>query len=376
MPDRPIIVIGASAGGVEALVEIVQRLPRHFSAAILIVVHFPASSVSYLPQILSRLDTLPAHHPIDQEAICPGQIYIAPPDSHLLIQPGKVRLSHGPRENGHRPAIDTLFRSAAHAYGKQVIGVILTGTLDDGTAGLLTIKTLGGQAIVQNPQEALFDGMPRSAIETVPVDWVINLEDIAQLLIKLVELPIEPLIAPPIASLIVPLTEPPQNSFSANADRLQNPPLQESPSQESVMLNPSDPSLHETKQVERSKAALERGEQPGNASPLTCPDCGGVLWELREDSLVRFRCHVGHAYSVDSLVEAQAQDVEKSLWSAVRALEEKAALARRMAVNAREHQRSRSAEQFEQQSIESHQHATVLRHLVSEQLKPKAAKNG
>lgn len=325
MPNRDIVVIGASAGGVEVLTELVQLLPSDLPAALFAVLHFPSFGISVLPQILSRSGNLPALHPQDKDVIHPGQIYVAPPNYHLLVRRDHIRLSLGPRENGHRPAVDTLFRSAARAYGHRVIGVILSGALDDGTAGLAVIKELGGIAVVQDPEEALFKGMPQSAIENVAVDHILKLADIASILIKLTHESAEE-----------------EEAVSGEIDR-------------------------EALIVAQNKAALERGERSGEPSPLTCPDCGGVLWELHEGNYIRFRCHTGHAYSSDSLVAQQSDEVEKALWSAIRTLEEKASLARRMAVQAHQQNRLMSESQFRQRAEEAEQHSTLLRQVILKQ---------
>jgi len=186
VPTHDIVVIGASAGGVEALSKLVRVLPVDLPASVFVVLHVPAESQSALPQILNRVGRLPAAHATDNEPIEPGHIYIAPPDHHLLVRRGAARVARGPRENGHRPAIDPLFRTAAHAYGSRVIGVVLSGALDDGTTGLAVIKRRGGIAIVQNPEEALVSGMPTSALENVRVDHCLPVERIAFLLADLV----------------------------------------------------------------------------------------------------------------------------------------------------------------------------------------------
>lgn len=317
-----IVVIGASAGGIEAITALVEQLPQQFAATLFIAIHFPATSISLLPQILNRYGVLSAAHPSSNTQIQPGRIYVAPPNFHLLLRPGHLVLSQGPKENGHRPAIDTLFRSAANSYGRRVIGVILSGALDDGTAGLWTIKAQGGLTIVQDPEEALFDSMPRSAIANVEVDYVLKAAEIGTQLIQLTNMP-----------------------------REESQPM-------------TDHHHRERDLVAQDKAALERGERPGNPSTLTCPDCGGVLWELRDGDMIRFRCHVGHAYSSDSLMAEQADDVERALWSAVRALEEKAALARRMAYQAREKNRLMSANQFFERAQEAEQHAKLVRQVM------------
>ena len=180
-----IIVIGASAGGVAALKTLVQGLPAHFLASVFVVLHIPAYKPSALPRLLCHAGPLPAIHPTDNVLIERERIYVAPPDRHLLVEVGQVRLSEGPKEKGTRPAIDPLFRSAANAYGPRVVGVILTGTLDDGTAGLLSVKRHGGIAIVQDPDEARFSDMPCSALASVAVDYTVPLSSIAPLLVHL-----------------------------------------------------------------------------------------------------------------------------------------------------------------------------------------------
>ncbi len=325
MPKCNIVVIGASAGGVEAVTHLIKQLPADLPAALFVVLHISANSKSVLPTILQRAGSFPAVHAKDSDPIELHKIYVAPPNNHLLLQVGEVMLSQGPRENGFRPAIDVLFRSAANAYRERVIGVVLSGMLDDGTAGLISVKAKGGIAIAQDPNEAVFSSMPRSAIENGAVDYVLTIAEIASFLTTKV--------------------------YEVVAEDATMP---SKPDQEAVI-------------VAESKASLERGEQPNNPSTLTCPDCGGVLWELRERNLIRFRCHVGHAYSLDSLLEEQAQDVERALWSAVRALEEKAALARRMAVQAREQNRLTSEAQFQQRAQEIEQNSQLLRQIVVQQ---------
>src|SRR5262245_27288904 len=181
MPGHDIIVVGASAGGVEALTQLVRALPADLPASVFVVLHVPAQSPSVLPTILSRVSPLPAVHPEDGEAIQPGRIYVAPPDRHLLVKRGHVRLARGPRENSNRPAVDPLFRTAGRAYGRRVVGVVLSGVLDDGTAGLAAVKMRGGVAVVQGPDEALYPGMPRNAAENVAVDYCLPVGQIAAL---------------------------------------------------------------------------------------------------------------------------------------------------------------------------------------------------
>ena len=320
-----IIVVGASAGGVEALGELVSRLPADLPAAVFVVLHIPAYGVSVLPGILSRRGPLPAAHPNDGETIRHGCIYVAPPDHHLLVEKdGTVRLTRGPHENGHRPAVDTLFRSAARTYGPRVIGVVLTGTLDDGTAGLQAIKRRGGLAVVQDPEEALFASMPRSAIESVPVDTVALLAEIGPILDRLARSPA------------------PAESEAPVTSELED----------------------EVKVAEFDIIKLET-RQNGKPSSYACPDCHGVLWEVEEDSLLRFRCRVGHAFSPESLLASQSDALEDALWVALRALEESAALAERLSERAGGRGHSLAADRFAQQATDAHQRAATIREALS-----------
>lgn len=191
MPGHDVIVIGASAGGVEALSKLVAGLPADLPAALFVVVHIPSEATSVLPRILSRAGPLPAVHVRDGLPIQDGRIYVAPPDYHLLLRSGHVRVVRGPREHGHRPAVDPLFRSAAHYGGPRTVGVILSGVLDDGTSGLQVLKAHGGVAVVQDPDDAFYDGMPRSAVENVDVDHVLPLAEIAPVLARLAHAPVE-----------------------------------------------------------------------------------------------------------------------------------------------------------------------------------------
>ncbi|WP_416668475.1 chemotaxis protein CheB [Egbenema bharatensis] len=337
MPNHDIIAIGASAGGVETVAKLIQRLPPDLPAPLFVVLHFPSNSSSVLPQILNRIKTLPAAHPRNGEPIQPGQIYVAPPNHHLLVQSGQILLSRGPRENGHRPAIDTLFRSVARAYGRRAVGIILSGMLDDGTAGLKFIHARGGVTIAQDPEEALFESMPRSAIEHTHVDYVLKVADVAALIIQLAHTPI-----------------PEEKSMS-------------DPAEHDMAKDRNNGIEREGEIVALDKAKLEQGEKSGTASTWTCPDCGGVLWELQDESLIRFRCHTGHTYSLESLVAEQENDLERALWSATRALEEKAALARRMAAQAKQQNRRISETQFLERAQEAQHQAEMLRQMILQQ---------
>lgn len=330
MPAHDIIVVGASAGGVETLNRLVQYLPSRLPAAIFVVLHLPSQGTSVLPSILNRAlkkrhqdSSIKALHPRDGEAIEYGRIYIAPADQHLLVKEGYIRLTRGPKENSHRPAVDPLFRTAAQAYGARVIGIVLSGNLDDGTAGLLAVKQRGGVAIVQDPNEATYSGMPNSAIENVAVDHILRVTEIVPVLVELAHQPVE---------------------------------------QEAVAV--SNDMKMEVDIAELKLEAMQNSDRPGKPSPFGCPDCGGVLWELDEGDLTRFRCRTGHAYAAKSLLAKQSEAVEEALWKALRALEEKAVLGSRLAIRARERNQTISAQRFEQQAQDLQQRVLLIRQLL------------
>jgi len=275
MRTKRVVVVGASAGGIEALRTLVSGLPADFAAAVCVVLHISPESPGILGDILSRSGPLPAIPAVNGEPLQPGRVYVAPPDCHLLVEPGRLRVTKGPRENRFRPAIDPLFRSAAQVYGPGAIGVILTGSLDDGTAGLWAIKQLGGTAIVQDPAEALFTSMPQNAIDHVDVDQVLPLAAIAPLLVELTTVGVAADAAVP-----VPLPEP----------------------------------MHIEVRIAMEENPIDAGlERVGEPSRFACPECHGVLLQLKEGSRFRFRCHTGHAYSVASLLAAISEGSEESL---------------------------------------------------------------
>jgi two-component system, chemotaxis family, protein-glutamate methylesterase/glutaminase len=328
MAKRDIVVIGASAGGTEVLTELVRGLPADFSATIFVVVHFPGSASSVLPRILSRAGRLPALHPDDGDTFLPGRIYVARPDCHLMVRDGRLSVRKGPKENNARPAIDPLFRSAARSAGHRVVGVVLSGNLDDGTAGLLSIKQHGGIAVVQAPETAQYPGMPRSAVDHVPVDYVVPIEQMPALLVELTR---------------------------GEADEKELVPMD---SEDSMGGD--------------EEALVDRQTQPGTPSTMTCPECHGSLWETREGALVHFRCRVGHAYTAESLLAHQADQLEAALWTALRSLEEHAALSRRLASRANARGHSHSASAFTEQAMDAEHHASTIRNVLATGLNSQA----
>jgi two-component system chemotaxis response regulator CheB len=322
MAGHDIIVVGASAGGVEALSELVKNLPSNLNAAVFIVLHVPSHGTSVLPSILNRAKTLLTHHAKDGQAIVPGRIYIAPPNYHLLVKDGYVNVSKGATENSHRPAIDPTFRTAARAYGRRVVGVILTGTLDDGTAGLMAVKRRSGVAVVQDPDDAMYSGMPQSAIANVNnIDFILPLSSIPAVLVNLVNTPISDAPEEPV---------PPEMEYESNI-------------------------------AELHMEAINSNEKPGRSANLGCPSCGGTLWEIEENDLLRYRCRTGHAFSVESLLAEQSDALEEALWIALRALEEKSALTQRMAKRMRDRNQILSASRLEAEEEAINQRATIIR---------------
>lgn len=327
MGFRHVIVVGTSAGGIQALQTIAAGLSSAVNAPILVVAHLSASSPSVLDRVISRAGPLPAVTASDGLRLQPAHIYVAPPDCHLLIEPGVARVTKGPKENRFRPAIDPLFRSAAQVYGPGAIGVVLTGSLDDGTAGLWALKRLGGTAIVQDPAEAMFPDMPRSALAHVQVDHIAPLSRIAELLHELTR-------RNPVA---VPIPVEVGKTLEMEVD------------------------------IAKDRNAYDAGvEQFGNPSPFACPDCHGVLLKLDEAGWVRFRCHTGHAYSIESLVAAATEGIEHSLWTAIRSLEEAALLMEHTARHLEERHGGVGAAECRSQAQESRRHSTVLRDVAAE----------
>ena len=332
MPNRDTIVIGASAGGVQALSALVSQLPPNLPAAVFIVLHIPSDVPSLLPVILARDSSLPVAHAVYGDHIKRGKIYVAPPDHLLLIEGYRVKLVHGPKENLHRPSIDALFRSAARWAGPRAIGVVLTGARDDGSTGMRAIKQRGGLAIVHDPREASFPSMPLSVMQDMKVDYSVRLREIAPLLHKL---------------------------------------SQETVAEEGRYAVPDEVDIEAriTEQEMESDELIASVEKIGHISKLTCPDCHGALWEIRDDEMLRYRCHVGHAFSAESLSEGQAQMLEVALWSAVRALEEKMILAKRIVERARQANHLKAANLFEKLAREAEEHSSVLRQLLLKEQK-------
>jgi two-component system chemotaxis response regulator CheB len=316
-PGRDIVVVGASAGGVEALRTLAAGLPADFPAAVCVVLHVPPTS-SVLPAILTRAGKLPAEHARNRHPIEHGRIYVAPPDYHLLLEDDLMRLERGPRENGHRPAIDPLFRTAAMRYGNRVVGVILSGSLDDGVTGLGAIKRLGGTVIVQDPEDALYPEMARSAVDAGLADHIVPVAAIPQLLVQLAS-------------------------------------TQVAGKWAKSMAMDADPTLADP------EAITEENRAKGELSGFVCPECKGPLWELRDGKVVKLRCRVGHTFTEDSLEREQAIALEGAMWTALTALVEKGDFSRRLAERFRRGGHVETARRYEGQAQNAVEQANLIR---------------
>ncbi|TDP95075.1 chemotaxis protein CheB [Labedaea rhizosphaerae] len=323
-PQRDLVVIGASAGGIEPLRTLVAGLPADFPAAVLVVMHMRAGGTSALSMILDRAGRLPAVSASDGMPLEPGRIYVGRPDHHLLADPDRLVLSKGPTENGHRPAVNALFRSAAVSAGPRTVGVVLSGALDDGALGLRDIADRGGTTVVQDPHDALYSGMPASALRLVTADHVVPAAAIADVLVKVVGQVVE---------------------------------LQDA-------AEPSPSMVLEDKIARDGMRPVRR--RTGNhdvALEFSCPDCNGTLAEVEPDSGA-YRCRVGHAWSQDALLTAQDDELRRALWIALRSLDEKGALARKMVSQALDRGQDALRERFGEIRRESESAAEVLRQFL------------
>lgn len=312
-----LIVIGGSAGGLPALLELVRELPADLPAALCVAIHTSPYSPGMLADIVERRTRLPCAFAQNGETIQPGRIYVAPVDRHLLIEDGRLRVTHGPRENGFRPAVDPLFRTAARWHGPRAAGIVLSGSLGDGSFGLAAIKHAGGTTIIQNPEEAQVPSMPLSALRGAPIDHIVKAAEMAPLIIQLSR-------------------GRPEGGVTM--------------SQETARRDPAD----------RGTDLTDKPPE-GTLTPLTCPECGGSLWEQESGDQVGYRCHVGHAYSAESMLRNHSQEVEGALWTALRVLEEHAVLQERMATRAESQRLGAAAEQFHQRSLDCRRQAETLR---------------
>jgi two-component system chemotaxis response regulator CheB len=301
-----LVVIGASAGGVEALRELMSKLPRDLGAAVLVVLHIPSTGGSVLPDILDRAGPLPVERAVDGIELHPGRVLVAPPDYHLVVNETHAKLDRGPRVNGHRPAIDPLFASAASWYGPHAMGVVLSGTLDDGAAGLLRMNQVGALTVAQDPGEAAYPALPQAAIDRGGVEKVLALDDIAALI-----------------------------------------------------ANSSDGDPSTMQRVVAMQARLEETSD-SQLSPFTCPNCHGSLWEVSDPEGTEFRCRTGHSYSIDSLIQVSTEALDDALWAGYRALLEQADLCRRMSRRMENTGSTFRADRYEKLARDAERRAWIL----------------
>jgi len=320
-----LIVVGASAGGIPAISTLLRGLPADLPAAILVVFHLAPDSGAMLPRMIGEKSRLSVTLAEDRAPLRHGEVRIAVSDHHLLVEPGMMRLVRGPRENRFRPAIDPLFRSAAWAYGPRVIGILLSGLLNDGSAGLWAIKSCGGVAVVQDPVDAHYRDMPEHALETLPVDHCVPVAEMSTLVTALARQP-----------------------AAGNVDPV-----------------PSKQLEIETKMAEQSdEVGIDRMNRIGKLSPFTCPACHGSLWEVFDDYVLRFRCHTRHAFSAESLDAERGEESEGALFMALRSLEENARLARSVADRSRQRAHDRVARIYDDKASEADRSAEVIRHML------------
>lgn len=318
MTKRDIIAIGGSAGSGAVLKQLLAGLPRDLEASLLISTHLPTTAPGYLVEMLESHSSLPVQAALDGRPVEPGNVYVAVPDRHLLVIDGTIRLGDGPRENMVRPSIDPMMRSAALSYGPRSVGVILTGMLNDGASGLMAIKQMGGATVVQHPLDAQEDSMPRAALEAVDVDHVARASDLPGVLVELA---------------------------AQDAG-----PFPQAPEQLAF----------EVEIAAGARLGAARLERFADPAPLTCPDCGGVLSEVRGERPLRFRCQIGHAQTAEVLA-ARTQQVDEAVRIAMRVMEERVTLVERMANDARETGRAAVAELYDSRAAEYRHYATVLR---------------
>jgi two-component system chemotaxis response regulator CheB len=320
---KAVVTIGASAGGVQALMTLLQQLPDTLEAAVFVVLHIPAHTPSQLPAVLQRATRMPVAFGKDGEEIRAGRVYLAQADRHLMIDGNKIRVTRGPKESRARPSIDVLFRSAAISFGPQVIGVVLTGALDDGTAGLWTVKDMGGKALVQDPNGAEYRSMPESAAAHVEVDATLSITDLAKEISRLTQEGLNMAKTPPRPGTKM------ENMIAAEGNALNS----------GVMTL-------------------------GRVSGYTCPDCHGALVQIEEGSIVRFRCHTGHAFSLKALLVEVSESIDTGLWDTLRAIEERIMLLKQMAEIASKAGSIETAASCRQQASDAEIRIKPIRELV------------
>ena len=322
MSTRDVLAIGTSAGGVEALLFLAKQMPRDFPASILVTIHLPPQAHSSLDEILTRAGHLSAKFASEGEALQKGHIYLAPPDHHLLLEGNRLCLGYGPRENNSRPAIDPMLRAAAVCCGPRSVGVVLTGTLGDGASGLWALSQCGGITAVQDPRDAVFAEMPMNALNRAKPNHVVKLVDMPALFENLVQQPVG-------LPAVVPRSI-----------------------------------KYELLIAKNGQSSMSEMDAIGRRSVLACPDCGGVMWEIDEDDLVKYRCHVGHAYGAELMSIALDENLRRALGSAQRAMEERVALAQKLYKQAVASGHQSLAETWSQKADEFEREMKIIRESI------------
>ncbi|HEX8038356.1 MAG TPA: chemotaxis protein CheB [Chryseosolibacter sp.] len=332
---RIVLVVGASAGGSSLLPQLLAQLPKGYSFSVLIVLHLSRNTIGeLLLQRLQRSTPWKCQIARNGETVMADHIYIARPDRHLLISKDRILLGQGPRENRYRPSINMLFRSAAASFGPRVIGVILSGLLEDGASGMYAIKRVGGVCIVQDPEEALYPDMPNAVRSILKPDYVLPVSEMG-------------------------------DAVKQAIARL---------SKKRKVKIPDD-ILREARIGERVSLGIEQVEDLGKVSALSCPDCGGALWEIKENGHRRFRCHVGHAFSEESLIDAVNASTESSLWVALRMIDERKNLLKRLGERESQKGNNRISADYLRQSKELESHAKKLKQILFALEKKPASRN-
>ena len=315
-----VVVVGASAGGYTALIKLIGQLSPDFSAPILVVQHISADATGdVILDALNKFSKLKCVHAVNEEMLQNGYVYLAPSDHHLLVvESGRMHVTKGAQENRSRPAIDPLFRSAAVAFGNRTIGIILTGYLDDGTAGMVAIKRCGGTCVVQDPKDADYPDMPTNALNQVKVDYCVPISGMGDILLKL------------------------------TARKAENQvPIPEDLRREALI-------------AERVLSDLDAVNALGKQVPFNCPGCGGVLWKMNEGSLLRYRCHTGHAYTAASLLAEQTGKIEETMWVALRMFEER----RNLLTTISKEQKGAAARSAKERADQSQTHIDRIRSIL------------
>lgn len=333
MNGHDIVVIGTSAGGLKASSAVLAALPADLGAAVFVVQHLAPDRESLLPKLLGDVCDLPVRSATDGEPVVPGHVYVAPPDHHLLLRDERIGVQRGPQENRFRPSIDALFRSAARSYGSRVIGLVLTGSLDDGTVGMQAIKKRGGITMVQDPDEADYPSMPRMALRYVKVDHVVPIAEAGALLVRLV-------------------SEPP-------ADQSAFPTTLEIEIESNI-----------AEQVMNTNEFLENVERIGKRTTYTCPDCHGAIWQIGDEEPLKLRCHVGHSFTGEVFSQEQRRNVETALWSAVRIMEEKVTFSQQLAERKRRQDQIAEAVAYEREAAELDEALGAVRDLILSGMAP------